>query len=359
MSSLANMTPASLFSGDIPALLYDEKTKAFSVSDDKQLVKWNWHTGMVQNTFPFVLGANGSVVASAQIGAEDGLRGDIEDTTFLMRSTGRLTCLPFISSLNKNLASTGIPTNLMFGVAQLPALLPMSVYNLPTTYWNLTLQDLSGAPNTISPVFFGRKFLDRSRERIANQRRVAFLSQFMHTYWLGPVQGYFPEITLGAGLTTTIDFLVPSSADFLCKYILDDSTSSTGLEPVLSAQIFEGQSARGLIDQPNGISWRDFVASPTTTVTGFTGNTVRAISLPFPTDCNTHLFTRSTRIRVQFTSADAGTITLRPVFLGTLIYAPEPLTQQMTQDTGAIQERIAQAAELGANPVRFFGDGGR
>lgn len=341
----------SLFGGDIPALLYDDPAQGgdgtYVVNPQKLDVKFQWQTGQVSQQFPFTLAANQQTKFTVRINPEEGMRGDTELCSFMLTSSDRVAVLPYIPILDKYLANTLIPSNLMFGTAQLPALMPSTLFNLPSTLWSFDIRELGGVSNTVSPVFFGRRFLDRGKERITDQRRAAYLANFMHPYWLGPTSAYNntssvaispnPTIAIPSGATVTVTYSVPSTADFDCRWILDDSTSSTAVEisELYAQSLTEGGSARGLIDVPpgsNGLPWRSFIASPTVPVTGFpsggsataTGG-IRAASLPSPAGGWSHLFKRGTDIQIVFRSTDAGTITLRTALAGVLVYASDQL----------------------------------
>ena len=356
----------SLFGEDIATLLYDDPAHggdgSYVISPEKASVKWQWQTGQIAGQFPFVLTGNQQAKFTVRINPEEGMRGDTEIIGMMSTQTGRFGLLPYIPILDKYLANALIPSSLMCGTAQLPALWPQSVYCLPSTLWQFDVRDLSGSSNTISPVLFGRRFLDRGKERLTDLRRVALFSKFMHPYWLGPTSAYNetssvavsvnPTVTIPAGATVTVRFAVPSTADFDCRYILDDSTAGASTEPDdLFAFITEGGSARGLVDAPpgsNGLSWRKFLASPTVPVTGFpsgggvlaTGG-IRAASLPSPAGGWSHLFKRGTDIEVKFRSTESSNdITLRTAFVGTLIYATEPLDQTLSKVVRDIQNAL-------------------
>ncbi len=347
LAERGGIDPISFFGEDVPTLLYDESSGAYFVNPDKTKAKWQWQTGQANNVFPFTLPANSRQKFRVRINPEVGLRGDTEICSFMLTSSGRVAFQPFIPQLDKFLSNGLVPSSLMFGTAQLQAILAQTIYSLPSFDWTIDAQDLSGADNILSPVFFGRRFLDTGDERLEAARRAAGMSRFMHPYWLVPTTAFNnttgaaispnPTVSIPAGQSVTVTYSVPSDADFDCRYILDDSSTSVGANTEINdlfATIQEGSSGRQLVDAPpgsNGLSWRNFLASPTVPVTGFpsggantaTGG-IRAASLPSPGGGFTHLFKRGTDVIVTFTSTDAGTITLRTAFLGILIYAGDP-----------------------------------
>jgi hypothetical protein len=338
-----------LVSGDIPPLLYDEERGIYVINPQKAASKWSWQPARLNNTFPAVLGANQVTEFNIRTTPEDGNRGDVEALAFLLTSTGRLAIQPYVPILDKELSNIPIPTSLLFGTAQLPALLAQTIYSYASIDWTFRVRELSGAGNTVSAVVFGRRQVDRGRDREPDVRQAQLLSRFMHPYWVGPTTGVTgagvivpggPEVVLAPGATVTLEYPLPGDAAFDCRWILDDSTSTTGVEPLLTAQIFEGDRGSPLNDV--AMSWRDFLASPTTlAVAGSpSGGFFRAASFPSPGGCWSHLFERSTRIRVVFTSTDAGTITLRTAFGGTLIYVSEPVQAQLKSQAGDIQSRM-------------------
>lgn len=347
LSERQGRDPIAFFGEDVPTLLWDDPaaggTGAFYVNPEKTRTRWQWQTGTVNNVFPFTLPANQRQKFRVRINPETGDRGDTEIGAFMLTSSGRVAIQPFIPLLDKNLSNGLVPSSLMFGTSQLQALLAQTLYALPSFDWTFDAQELSGSDNVLSPVFFGRRFLDSGDQRIEAARRAAGMSKFMHPYWLVPTTAYNntssvainpnPTISIPSGASVTVVYSVPEDIYFDCWYVLDDSSTSVGANTEINdlfATIKEGQNGRNLIDVPggsSGLSWRNFVATPTVPVTGMpsggantaTGG-VRAASLPGP-GIFSHLFEPGTDIAVTFVSTDVGTITLRTAFVGMAIYA--------------------------------------
>lgn len=385
MAALADYSPLSVFPRDVPLLTYSDPAQggsgALSVNADKSLVKWQWIAARLNGQVPISVPSSGTVIANLDVSSQQGQAGDLEVSTLLLNaSNGRVGVRPYVNAgtVNHFLSNVNICDRLMFGTAQLPGLLGQSIYCLPKTSWQFTLQDLSGGTNSVTAAVFGRRFTDRNREALGNARRRLELLQWMHPYWLGPedptsLARSGPEVSLAANRQVTLTFPIPSSADFLCRWILDDSSSTSGNEPSLYAQVSENYSGRGLVDLPGvvgpsstleGIHWRDFIACPSVAVTGFPGssNVVRAAGVGSPRGGWTHLFPRNTQVSIKFTSLDAGTITLRVALVGWLIYAKE-MGRQLSADFQAAQSREAQARALmrqfGGGPINLFGGGVR
>lgn len=322
----------------------------FVVNSQKAAVKWNWQTGRFQNTFPITLSAGQQVDATVATQAMGGMRGDSEISALMLKSTGRVSVLMTIPFLNRKLSNVPVSSNLMFGNAQLPALLAQTLLTLPTAAWSIALKDLSNATNSASPVYYGRRFTDRHQDRLDQVRRALLFSQFMHPYVLGPTAGVVsgggglnggPEVVITGGQTATLRFDT-GGADFDWRWILDDSTSSDGLEPNLTANILLGDSGLPLADQ--AISWRDFMAAPTVAVTGMMPiggiSGIAAASMGSP-GCWSMLVRRGTKLQVQFTNNNASngaSITLRPGLGGIALYAPTDLQRLLHRQAGAIQE---------------------
>lgn len=363
--------PSLGWSPDVPTLLYSDPDDggdgSYCLNEDKSLVKWRWIPSTLAGVFPAVLAANQITDLDVQIGGDGGMKGDTEIAAFMLTSTARVAIKPYYSSpIDHYLSNIPIPSALISGTAQLPGLLQSALYAMAKTFGRIMIQDLSGAPNTVSLVQWARKFGDDGRERLGNQRRMAKLLDVAWPFWIGPdsqnVALRGPEVTLLTGQTVDLRFPAPSNADFLLRWILDDSSSTTGLEPVLTAQITEEDTGRMLIDHlPSGVqglAWRDFLACPTVPVVGFpSGGTIRAFSLGFPRGGWTHLVKRTSAINVRFISGDAGTITLRPALSGWLINAAEPADRHYSNTAEVTAERAAQAAARGSEPVRFYGEG--
>lgn len=347
LSERQGRDPISFFGEDVPTLLWDDPSQggsgAYYVNPEKTRVRWQYQTGTVNNVFPFTLPANQRQKFRVRINPETGDRGDTEIGAFMLTSSGRVAIQPFVPLLDKNLSNGLVPSSLMFGTAQLQALLAQTLYAFPSFDWTFDAQELSGSDNILSPVFFARRFLDSGKDRIEAARRAAGMSGFMHPYWLVPTTAYNntssvainpnPTISIPSGASVTVVYSVPEDIYFDCWYALDDSSTSVGANTEINdllATIKTGQNGVNLIDVPggsNGLSWRNFIATPTVPVTGMPGGGansatggVRAASLPGP-GIFTHLFEPGTDIAVTFVSTDAGTITLRTAFAGLAIYA--------------------------------------
>lgn len=357
---------------EVPTLVYSDPKEGgngqYCLNEDKGLVRWRWIPAKFEgNRYPITFSGNEYNELQVQIGASNGTRGDTEIAALLLTTTSgrRVAVRPVISSpIDKQLSNILIPSSLMFGTAQLPGLMPSSIYSMANTTWRFQVKNLSALSNIVSAVVWGRKFKDTQREQLGDIRRVAELMSCQWPYWIGPFNGSDPtmcgpEITLLPGRSVTLRFPAPSSADFLAKWILDDSSCTTGLEPLLVASIQEEDTGRTLVDFPAGISWRDFLACPTVTVTGMpSGGVIRAMSLGSPRGGWTHLMPRNSAWNITFKSNETvGTITLRPALAGWCINAKEPEGRHYSNDAVAKAERVQHARDLGSNPVKLFGDG--
>jgi hypothetical protein len=339
--------PITFFGEDVPTLLYDDPATGgdgrYYVNPDKTATKFQWLTGQLNNSYPFALGANAQVKVRVPINPEVGMAGDTEVAAFLMTTTGRVAVKIFVPLLEKFLSNVLIPSNLMFGTAQLQALLAQTIYALPDYDWQIDMKEMDGIAQTISPVFFARRFLGSGDKKAEAARRATSMSKFMHPYVLGPNSAYnnttstpidpTPNVAIPAGQSVTCTYSVPSDAYFDCFWILDDSTSTTAVEinDLFVSKFTEGGSGRSLIQVPagsNGLSLRSFIAVPTVGVTGFpsggglsaTGG-IRAASLPGPAGTWSHLFSPGCDIQITYVSTDAGTITLRTALSGVAVYA--------------------------------------
>lgn len=366
------LAPSLDWGPEVPTILYDDPKNggdgSYCLNEDKSLVKWRWIPARLGGSFPAVLTASQVTELGVEIGGLSGKKGDTEIGGFMLTSTGRVAIRPFFSSpIDHYLSNIPIPSSLISGTSQLPGLLQSTLYCLAKTFGRVTVQELSGLGNTVSLVYWGRKFIDDGRERWGNQRRLAELLAVALPHWLGPdsqtasLRG--PEVTLAAGGTVELRFPCPSNADFLARWLLDDSTSTTGAEPVLTAQVIEEDTGRMLVDYlPSGVQglrWRDFMACPTVSVAGMpSGGTIRAFSLGFPRGGWTQLVKRTSALVIRFISGDIGTITLRPAVAGWLLNAREPEDRHYANTAQANAERQAQAQARGSDPVRYYGQGG-
>lgn len=351
----------SVFDSDVPTLQYSDPALkgdgSVSINPAKHLVKWGWVAATYQGQTPIALPgkaytstAEASIVADMTIDSQQGAAGDFEVSTLMATSSGRFMVRPRVNTgvIDRYLANQATCDRLIMGTSQLPGGIFRPVYNLPKSSWKFELGDLANAgTNNVAIVAHGRRFLDR--QRIDLRRRRAESVKFMHPYWIGPFNPSNPslsgaEVTLSANTSIVLTFPIPDDADFLCRWILDDSTSASGVEPVLYGDLKENLSGRGLMDLPPtfasgstnlGLQWRDFVACPSVSVTGMTSlGLVKSFSTGAPRGKFTHLFPRNTQIVVRFTSLDASTITLRPCFFGYLVYQKEPASRRLSAGKG-------------------------
>ena len=323
----------------------------FVINEAKSDVPWSWNTVRFNNNFPITLAAGQQVDAALASQAASRMRGDNEFAGLLMTATGRVAAQIKSPAIRRQLSNIPISANLLFGNAQLPALLAQSLISLPSTTWSCVLRDLSGSANTVSPVAFGRRYMDDDARRIEQVRRALLFANFMSPYLIGPLSGQVTtagagslggvaggsEVTLRAGATMTLRYDTGGS-DFIWYWNLDDSTQSDGAEPAMTCQILLGDVATPLMDV--AISARDFVFAPTVAVTGMkqiagvTGG-IAAASLPSPGAGWTMLVRKGTKIQIVFnntnTVASDISITLRNALGGIALYAPADLKSLLGQ----------------------------
>lgn len=335
--------PPLTFAEDIPALVCDREGR-ICVNADKGFVKWFWLVGIgPSNSFPTTFAQNEANIINFIAPAEENLRGDFEIAHLLSTSTGRFSTDFINATVNKKYQNSPISNNLLFGNSTLMGELAETIYIQPTTVLQATITNLHTTSNTIRCVAVGRRFLDYGRERMGEQRRNQAFAKRTHIYWMGPDQG--AEVSLTSGQTLDIIMTVPSSADFLARYILDDSTGSYNI------QILEGLSGRALISQT--IPAQDFVAAPTLSVTGFQGNLWRASGSPARIRDWTHLFKRSAQIVLRITDTSLATNKIRFAMAGQLIYYNEPVGENLTMN-----EAITNAPWRRRAPLMNYGNPG-
>jgi hypothetical protein len=207
----------------------------------------------------------------------------------------------------------------MLGTAQLPGYLPSPLYAYLNSDVNFNPQSLGGINETIEIGLFCRARTNCVDQEAA--RKVAHDDPYL-PMWIGPetkndasLTG--PEITIASGQTVVLRFPGPYDADFIMAWILDDSTSTSGLEPVMDVVIQEEDTRERFVDDPNGISFRDFVACSTNVIVGMPGGgVVRAMSLKGHKGGWTHRIPKTSAIQVTIISGDVGTITFRAALLG-------------------------------------------
>lgn len=364
--------PISIFGGDVPTVLYSDPARGgdgtVRINPDKSTVQWRWISASVNGITPFALPSGATLKASLTVPTTGGSdEGDFETAVLMSRAitgagaTGRIAIQPRVNSptINRILANDVICHNLIAGTSQLPGVLPQAIYSLPKTSWDFVTENLAGADLNVQLALHGRQFTGCSPCADPVYRARAEHLRWFHPYWIGPQDASQadytgPEVTLAANRSTNITFPIPSDADFLMLALLDDSTSAGGGEPSLYAQVTENATSRGLVDLPNtnvgasslGISWRDFMAIPTVSVTGFPGGVVRAWSFAPNNGGIAHLVPRNTQIIIRFTSTEANAITLRVAIFGILVYGRQPEDRTTSMDGRGNRERVEQGEEF-------------
>lgn len=367
----------SIFGGDIPTLLYsdpalggDGKTR---LNPDKVLAKWKWIAATFGNDDTPSIGPGQTRFMTLSVRSSgDNDQGDFEAATILMRSINasgtavRSAVRPYVNTptCNRYLSNIVIPSTLITGTAQLPGVFRTYIYCLPKTSWQFEVRNLDSSATLIPSIsLFGRQFTSCSPCSAEQYRRRAMHLQWFHPYWIGPqdptdINLTGPTVTLPANASRELTFPVPSNADFLMAGMLDDSTgASSGESPSLYAQVRQNDSQRPLAilsalvpptgSSQLGISWRDFLAIPSVSVTGFPGGRVNAYSLAPNVGGTTHLIPRNSQVIVRFTNTSASEpVNLRPALFGLLIYGKQPEDRQTSVDGAANRERIAQGEEF-------------
>lgn len=347
-SCLARGTPQNA-SPDVASVLYADPAKggdgSYHVNGEKENIQWRWrYAQFAQGGLSTTLPANGNERdLIVDLGAQ-GVSGDSEIAYFWARESGanrRFAVRPQVGPpLNQYLSNVFISSNLVFGTAQLPGYLPSPIYAYLNSDVIFKTQSLGGVAETVEAGVFCRTWVGKDD---FESRRAAHETPYV-PMWIGPESKMNPtlsgpEVSIPPGGTVVLRFPAPYDADFILAWILDDSTSTTGSEPSMSALIRDEASREQLIDLPQGLDWRTFLACPTVTVTGMpTGGVVRAMSLKSPKGGWTHRIPRTSSLEVTITSTDAGTITFRAALLGWAIK-----TQNMAQAGG----RTPTSAGLG------------
>lgn len=323
-------------SPDEPAIVYSDPAKggdgSFSVDGKKDLAQFRWRAaqlnqGGVNIALPGPAGGNPGqqVNPSIDLGAQDGIRGDSEIAYFFGRETSgnfRFGVKPQIGPpINMYLSNVFISSELVFGTSQLPGYLASPLYAWLNSEIDLNAISLASSPGALTAQMgaFCRAWNDSKEQRDA--RRAAHDGCYI-PLWSGPEMKMNPaltgpEITIAPGATVRLRFPAPYDFDFLAAWILDDSTSTTGLEPQLNAIPRDERSRDNLVDDPAGISWRDFIACPCVNVAGMpNGGNIRAMSLKSPKGGITHRIPAGSALEVDLVSSDAGTITARVALHG-------------------------------------------
>jgi len=299
---------------NIPALAQDPRTGELLVNPAKYSEKIVWLSH--QGAYPLVLGAGGSGTISLSPPKDVGNLGDVEVLWLVGDSTANVSVQFTHTAINRRLMNSPVELSLVVGSHWgRPAQLLEPIYVPANTSLDATVTDLSGAGATVHLVAVGRQIVDPIGTGGHSAAEVArlILSRQQQPYWLTFDQG--PTVTLAAGVAQTVNFTVPSDADFNTFAIRSRSTALLGSDYTI--EFVEGQ--RRSLMTPRRSLPIELVASQTMTQGGGfgPGGVVYAAGndsfLPF-----THLFSRNSVIQAVLLSA-AGT-TVHLAFYGQLLY---------------------------------------
>lgn len=348
-----------IFSPDEPTLIWKDPRQggdgSYCVNDAKDRVQWRWRLAKLNNVFSTRCADTSSLAPNPFIidfGAQE-VSGDSEVAAFFGRDASgggsRFGLRPYLGApFNRDLSNVVISSNLVLGTSQLPGYLASPLYVFPNSDLNFRVCEFAGTP-TVQLGAFCRTFDDLGCESAGDARRRAKLADPAYPCWIGPQSKNNPattgpQITLLAGGTVQLRFPAPTDADVLVGWILDDSSSTTGVEPVVNVIITEEDTTEQLIDDNNGIPLRNFVACPTVTVTGMpTGGVVRAMSLKSPRGGWTHQIRRNSALLMTLVSGDAGTVTLRLALHGWML----PFKEDVDRRYAAIPDRATRMPSVG------------
>lgn len=359
MPAAAIVPPYEYQGVNIPATSLNEDGSV-CINRAKYSSKWVWLSALGRNSstntsaqypliLPAVAGAQDTAVVPVQSPSTN--RGDVEIFSLFGTSTGRFAVKPYSQALNFYLSNAAIGNNLIFGTSQFGGRLIQTWYETAPGAMTFYIANRTGALNTIRMNAFGRRFLDEDATQSPEGRRAAFLASRFRPFWLGPDSG--DEVSITTLATVDVPMSIPSWGDFEAWHILDDSTSTSGVEPVLDVQLIDGLTGYALMDR--AIPWADFVAALSLTVTGTAGR-LRASSFEAPDGQISHLFTRSSQVIFRFTSRDAGTVTLRTCFRGVLIGYDAPSGRSPNLSAEIRAELLRRA---GPSPFRSLISRGR
>lgn len=308
-----SLAPSPIFpQADIPTLLNTQQGVVINP------VKTQVPAFYVSNSpFPSGITASGGIVSCGITPPRlQSDQGDMEITKLMSTSTGRFSVMLTDNFTNRNYMNKPVANNLVFGTSQLPFTLYETIFLPATNSLTALCTDLSLAANDIRIVMEGRRFTGAGCGGKA-ALQTPFISRRTHPYWLTSDTG--PEVSIPANaVAQQVIMTVPTSADFLCWLVMDDSTVTA--EDALTVRILEGNSGTILMDR--SLSLRQFVAAPTLGAganTGFSGGTARASGFPFSW-LFTHLFPRGTQVIFEVTNTTASIQTLRVAMHGQLIY---------------------------------------
>jgi hypothetical protein len=341
---------------DVPTMLYadprDGGNGAYVVNGDKaDTSQWRWRVaqlnqGGVNAILPAanpVTNAPTPVDVIVDFSSQAAATGDSEVLSFWAKTAdgGEFAVKPQLGPpFNQYLSNVWIGQNLVFGTSQLPGYLASPLLTFANSDLNFHAQSTSGSlggpQRTLQAGVFCRTHDDSGCEEAGDERRKVWLEE-MKGYspcWVGPEDRLNPNLTgfcvqIFPGQTVDLRFPAPGNEDFLAAWLLDDTTSGTGFEPQLKVIVWEEDTREDLIDDPDGIMLRDFVACPTVTVPGFPyGGVIRAMSLKSPRGGWTHQVRRNSAIMMRLISSDPSSIFYRGAFHGWSVGFPEPSGRQ-------------------------------
>jgi hypothetical protein len=324
----ASMWPTPVFpQADIPTLIQDPMTGEVFLNPRKTTQKWCY---LSSNPYPVTLSSTGATLpVSLTPPLEDGNSGDVEIVKLMAKAAvsgsgvegaNRFGVVLEDTVTQRKFMNNPICSNLVFGNAQFPFTLYETIFLPATSNLIAYCTNYESSSNAIRIVAEGRRFVGCGPRQ---QLQQAFYQRRSHPYWLtfdnlGTSSGANGGVTVAANSTTTYTMTVPSSGDFNCWLIMDESTTD------YHVRILETTSGRSLMLGPgeNGqgrISCKDMVASTRYGVTGFPNNLLTAANTPHAWTF-THTFKRGTQISFELTNTTGSQIVVRLALHGQLVY---------------------------------------
>lgn len=372
---IARGQPAS--SPDVPTLYYADPARggdgSYVVNGNKADVQWRWRSAASNQIYSVPLPAGGLtpgfvalpgpvVDAVIDFSAQGGGSGDSEVQHFWGNTVSgrRFAVQPKMGPpVNKYICNVPISSNLVFGTAQLPGYLSSPLKAWANSDLRFNAQSLGNHAEVLNLGAFVRAYDDTGCPEAGDCRRRAWLEEVNGFLpgWIGPQDRVNADLT-GPEIqippyyygNPTIDIRFPgfTDCDFLAEFLLDDSTSTTGMEPLLSAVLIEEDTRETLTDGTSGISWRDFMACPTVNVAGFpSGGTIRAMSLKTPRGGWSQQVRRTSAMVLRVTTSDPGIVTFRAAIHGHYVGYPEPSDRRYAPSVDRRTSMPGAAAGLG------------
>lgn len=283
------MTGRPSVAGEVPVIICDPRTGESYINPRRLNYRQFW-----VESDDVTLAADGEqTVPLTAIRGAGLLSGDVELYALAAKATGKFAVSFNLQGISRRLMNRPVEASLVLGHGAFPAQLHETIFIRAGDPIEVTVLDLSGSKNDIKLVGEGQQFLSALTPEEEHQVKT---KPSKHQFWLTHKDS--SEVTIPAGLSADVAFLIPSDAHF---HAYDFRWRASG---ACSIEIREGdKSMMSTHDYMDARLIAGTLELGTTGNPGFSGGLLPAASTVRPMPRG-HLFQPRTEVTVRVRNDD-------------------------------------------------------